>query len=74
MNNTVALCIKFGFGTDFIGSRQLANLHVQLFKIHLIPNVTVCGKQFSVEYVFGCPCGGSPTICPNELSRDRTFD
>ena len=27
----------------------------------------VCGKQFSIEHAFGCPCGGFPTIRHNEL-------
>jgi len=34
---------------------------------HLCYLLAVCGKQFSVEHAFSCPCGGLPTICHNEL-------
>ncbi|XP_065893485.1 uncharacterized protein [Dysidea avara] len=37
----------------------------------LLPSSCVCGKQFSVEHAFSCPCGGLPTIRHNEL-RDIT--
>jgi len=31
----------------------------------------VCGKSFSVEHAFACPCGGFPSIHHNEI-RDLT--
>jgi len=39
----------------------------------LLPSNCVCGKQFSVEPAFGCPCGSLPTIRHNEL-RDITAE
>ena len=36
-----------------------------------LPQTCVCGKSFSVEHAFSCPCGGFPSICHNEV-RDLT--
>ena len=36
-----------------------------------LPQTCVCGKPFSVEHAFTCPCGGFPSIRHNEV-RDLT--
>ena len=37
----------------------------------LLPANCVCGKHFTIEHAFNCPCGGFPSIRHNEL-RDLT--
>ena len=32
-----------------------------------LPQTCVCGKSFTVQHAFSCPCGGFPSICHNEL-------
>jgi len=32
-----------------------------------LPQTCVCGKSFSVEHAFSCPCGGFPSIHHNEV-------
>ena len=27
----------------------------------------VCGKTFTVEHAFTCPCGGFPSVCHNKI-------
>ena len=36
-----------------------------------LPQTCVCGKSFSVEHAFSCPCGGFPSILHNDI-RDLT--
>ena len=36
-----------------------------------LPQTFVCGKSFSVEHAFSCPCGGFLSISHNEI-RDLT--
>jgi len=38
-----------------------------------LPQTCVCGKPFSVEHAFTCPCGGFPSIHHNEI-RDLLAD
>ena len=36
-----------------------------------LPQACVCGKSFSMQHAFSCPCGGFPSISHSEI-RDLT--
>jgi len=58
-----------------LNEEKLLDFAGDLYKIWLaaceLPQTCVCGKAFSVEHAFTCPCGGFPSISHNEI-RDLT--
>jgi len=44
------------------GAFQDAVCPIWLATTFLLPSGCMCGKQFAVEYAFGCPCRGLPKI------------
>ena len=38
-----------------------------------LPSHCTCGKKFTVEHAFSCPCGGFPSLRHNDI-RDITAD
>ena len=43
------------------------------WQLPYLPSHCICGKKFSVEHAFSCPCGGFPSMRQNDI-RDITAD
>ena len=43
------------------------------WQLPYLPSHCICGKKFSVEHAFSCPCGGFPSMRHNDI-RDITAD
>ena len=43
------------------------------WQLPYLPSHCTCGKKFTVEHAFSCPCGGFPSLRHNDI-RDITAD